>query len=61
MCYARKSVLRKKAAQYSNLMTATDGKHEPKKTAYANAYAKTKAIMCKLFRTRGKGEHAPAV
>lgn len=63
MCYyARKSVTRKQEATYPNLMTATPEEKEPtKKKVYALAYAKTKAIMCKLFHARGKDEHAPAM
>jgi hypothetical protein len=57
MCYARMFVIRKKEAKYPNLMTSTPEEKEPKK----KAYAKTKSIMCDLFHTRGKDEHASAV
>lgn len=61
MCYPRKSVIRTKEAEYHDLMTSPQGENEPKKKAYANAYAKTKDILRKLFYIRGKDEHAPAV
>lgn len=61
MCYYTKTfVSRKKEAKYPNLMTSTPEEKEPKKRGYALAYAKTKAITCKLFHAHGKDEHAPA-
>jgi hypothetical protein len=61
MCYARKPVIRTKAAEYPNLMTSTPDANELKKKAYATAYTKTKEIMRKLFHTDRKDEQAPAV
>lgn len=61
MCYARKSVTRTKATEYPNLMTSTRGENEPKRKAYANAYAKTKEIISKLLHTRGTHEHVRVI
>lgn len=55
MCYSmRKPVIRRDKAKDTHWMSAPQAREAHQNKAYAEAYTKTKEIMRKLFRTKGK-------
>lgn len=59
MCYAVKSLLRKKGERNPGWMTFTKEQGKQKTRAYALVYTKAKVAMCRLLHASIKRKRAP--
>ena len=59
MCYAVRSILRRKEERNPRSITFTKEQGEQKTRAYALAYTKAKVAMCRLLHASIKQKRAP--